>query len=263
MSQHSCEPGDGARRRRQAAAAAVLVTLLGGGAWWAHTAALERMQVRLLTSFPDAIPGDPRLVQAAVAEARPLFAEHCAVCHGARMQGNPAIGAPDLTDSVWLYGSGSVFTIERTILYGVRSTMPKSRNVTDMPPFGLTGRLKPAQIREVVQYVLQLSGRPHDGQAAITGRQLYDDPADCGDCHGPDGRGDTSYGAPDLTANVFDSGGDPDSLYRSIYHGEHRIMPGWLGTLTLGQIRALAVYVYVSSHPPHPHLPAHVAQHTR
>ena len=52
------------------------------------------------------------------------------------MQGNPALGAPNLTDKVWLYDQGGVSDIERTILYGVRSGHAKSRNITDMPPVG-------------------------------------------------------------------------------------------------------------------------------
>lgn len=237
---------------RPTAVVVLILALLGGAGWLIHAEHLAHVRLRLLTTLPDQVPNDPELVKVAVAQARPLFAQHCAVCHGADMHGNPAIGAPNLTDSVWLYGNGSVFTIERTILFGVRSTNPKARNVTYMLPFGLNGTLKPFQIREVVQYVLQLSGRPHDAQAALAGRRLFFDPASCDDCHGGDAKGDSNYGAPDLTVNVFDSGGDPQSLYRSIYYGEHRMMPAWFGKLSLEQIRALAVYVYVQSHPHHP-----------
>ena len=35
---------------------------------------------------------------------KPLFAQNCAACHGADGKGNPAIGAPNLTDGIWLYG---------------------------------------------------------------------------------------------------------------------------------------------------------------
>jgi cytochrome c oxidase cbb3-type subunit 3 len=33
-----------------------------------------------------------------------LFAGVCAACHGPAAKGNPALGAPDLTDDYWLYG---------------------------------------------------------------------------------------------------------------------------------------------------------------
>ncbi|HEY6458129.1 MAG TPA: c-type cytochrome [Steroidobacteraceae bacterium] len=208
----------------------------------------DRLRYRLLANAPETVATDPALVRFASAQARPLFAEHCAACHGADMRGNPALGAPNLTDSVWLYGEGRIFDIERTILYGVRSGLDKTHNETDMPSFGLRGILSDAQIRNVVQYVLELSGRPYGAEAANEGRAVYTGTGNCGDCHGPDARGNSDYGAPDLTRNVWNSGGDPQSLYSTIYFGQHRMMPAWGGTLTLEQIRALATYVYAVSH---------------
>ncbi len=34
-----------------------------------------------------------------------IFAQNCAACHGEAGKGNPELGAPDLTDAIWLYGS--------------------------------------------------------------------------------------------------------------------------------------------------------------
>lgn len=48
----------------------------------------------------------------------------CAVCHGADGTGNPAMGAPDLTRDVWIYG-GSQRAIEDTIRYGRNGVMPR------------------------------------------------------------------------------------------------------------------------------------------
>lgn len=230
---------------------AALALVATAAAAWAGAEHMrrERLEERLLAAFPDQVVLDPELVRVAVAEARPIFAERCAQCHGRDLRGIAAVGAPDLTDSVWLYGSGSVYDIERTILYGVRSGLSKSHNVTDMPSYGLQGRLSDAQIRSVVQYLLKLNGRPHEAQAAEDGRAIYySNAANCGDCHGADGRGDSDYGAPDLTVNVWNNGGDAQSLYDSVYSGRHRIMPAWIGTLSLEQIRALAVYLHTVSH---------------
>jgi cytochrome c oxidase cbb3-type subunit 3 len=207
-----------------------------------------RLQYRLLATAPEAVAADPALVRFATAQARPLYSTHCAACHGADMRGNPALGAPNLTDAVWLFGEGRLFDIERTLLYGIRSGEDKAHNETDMPSFGLRGILSDAQIRNVVQYMLQLSGRAYAAEAANEGRALYAGVGTCGDCHGPDARGNSDYGAPDLTLNVWNSGGDPQSLYTSIYFGQHRIMPAWGGSLSLEQIRALATYVYAVSH---------------
>jgi len=209
----------------------------------------DDMEQRLITTLPDQVVADPQLVRFAIAEARPLYSRHCAACHGTDMRGTPALGAPNLADSTWLYGSGSVYDIERTLLYGVRSGRSKSHNITDMPAFGLTGRLSDGDIRSVVQYVLQLSGDNYDPAAANEGRRVFYGNANCADCHGQDARGDSGYGAPDLTRNVWNSGNSPDDLYRAIYFGEHRVMPGWRGVLSLVEIRALAVYVYRASHP--------------
>jgi cytochrome c oxidase cbb3-type subunit 3 len=208
----------------------------------------DRLRYRLLATAPEAVADDPVLVRFATAQARPLFAAHCAACHGADMRGNPALGAPNLTDSVWLYGEGRIFDIERTLLYGIRSGEDKAHNETEMPSFGLRGILSDAQIGNVVQYLLQLNGRPYGAEAANEGRAVYTGAGNCGDCHGPDARGNADYGAPDLTRNVWNSGGDPQSLYTTIYFGQHRIMPAWRGSLTLEQIRALATFGYAVSH---------------
>jgi cytochrome c oxidase cbb3-type subunit 3 len=57
-----------------------------------------------------------------VAFGKPKFGA-CAACHGADAHGNPALGAPNLTDKVWLYG-GSADTIMETIRKGRNNTMP-------------------------------------------------------------------------------------------------------------------------------------------
>jgi len=61
-----------------------------------------------------------------------LFNQQCFVCHGANAKGNPAMGAPNLTDNTWLYG-GSATTIAETIRHGRNGEMPahKDRLGTD------------------------------------------------------------------------------------------------------------------------------------
>ncbi|WVN41078.1 cytochrome-c oxidase, cbb3-type subunit III [beta proteobacterium MWH-UniP1] len=56
------------------------------------------------------------------AAAKPMFAV-CAACHGADGKGNIALGAPNLTDKVWLY-SGTVAGITETINKGRNGVMP-------------------------------------------------------------------------------------------------------------------------------------------
>ncbi len=52
-----------------------------------------------------------------------LFQANCAVCHGADGTGNKMLGAPNLTDDVWLYGRGESTIIE-TIVNGRNNKMP-------------------------------------------------------------------------------------------------------------------------------------------
>ncbi|TAM38133.1 MAG: c-type cytochrome, partial [Rhodanobacter sp.] len=59
---------------------------------------------------------------AKAAAAKPLFAT-CAACHGAGGKGNPALGAPNLTDHIWLYG-GTEADIHHTIHDGRQGHMP-------------------------------------------------------------------------------------------------------------------------------------------
>lgn len=61
----------------------------------------------------------------AAERAKPKFAL-CAACHGPEAKGNPQLGAPNLTDKVWLYG-GSLATISETITKGRESMMPAHR----------------------------------------------------------------------------------------------------------------------------------------
>jgi cytochrome c oxidase cbb3-type subunit 3 len=60
---------------------------------------------------------------AAARAMQPMFLAMCGVCHGADGKGNPALGAPNLTDDIWLYG-GSIETIRETILNGRNGMMP-------------------------------------------------------------------------------------------------------------------------------------------
>jgi cytochrome c oxidase cbb3-type subunit 3 len=239
----------GGKRRIFAGIALVLMLLLGAGLLLQHRLRQQQLWNRLLTTDSTRVTQERELTAFAISKARPLYAAHCAACHGADMRGDRSKGAPNLVDKYWLFGDGSVFEIERTLLYGVRSEQSKSHNVTDMPAFGLTGRLSAAEIRNLVQYLLQLKGLPHQAAAATEGRAVYFDlaKANCADCHGDTAQGNSNYGAPDLTTDVWHSGDDAEVFYDAIYSGQHRIMPGWIGSLNLAQIRALALYVYAKS----------------
>jgi len=77
---------------------------------------------------------------------RKIFAENCVSCHGDAGKGNQEVGAPNLTDKIWLYGSDEA-TIIDTITNGRASVMP-----------AWIGRLDPSTIKAMAVYVHSLGG---------------------------------------------------------------------------------------------------------
>ena len=56
-------------------------------------------------------------------QGKEIFAQNCAACHGPEAKGTPALGAPNLTDKTWLYGSAEATIIE-TVTNGRSNKMP-------------------------------------------------------------------------------------------------------------------------------------------
>jgi cytochrome c oxidase cbb3-type subunit 3 len=84
--------------------------------------------------------------QAAAERGRALFADNCANCHGERGEGNQELGAPRLSDQIWLYG-GDKLSIQRSIGWSRAGVMPSWQ-----------GRLDPAVINMLTVYVHALGG---------------------------------------------------------------------------------------------------------
>ena len=80
------------------------------------------------------------------AAGKKIFAENCVSCHGDNGKGNQELGAPDLTDKIWLYGSDEATLVE-TITNGRAGVMP-----------AWAGRLDPATIKALAVYVHSLGG---------------------------------------------------------------------------------------------------------
>jgi cytochrome c oxidase cbb3-type subunit 3 len=83
---------------------------------------------------------------AAARSGASVFAQNCASCHGPDGRGNRQVGAPNLTDSIWLYG-GDSDTIRESVVNGRAGVMPY---------WG--GRLDPATIKMLAAYVHSLGG---------------------------------------------------------------------------------------------------------
>jgi cytochrome c oxidase cbb3-type subunit 3 len=157
-----------------------------------------------------------------------LFANNCATCHGADARGSK--GFPNLTDSDWLWG-GSPEQIEETITKGRQGTMP--------PIAAAVGSLE--DVRNVAQYVLSLSGSPHNTLAAQLGKPKF---AICAACHGINGKGNPALGAPNLTDKVWLHGWGEDAIVAMVTQGKSNVMPAHGERLSPQQIRVLAAYVW-------------------
>ncbi len=80
------------------------------------------------------------------AAGKKIFDENCVACHGKDGKGNQEMGAPNLTDQIWLYGSDQA-TIVETITNGRAGVMP-----------AWAGRLDPVTIKALTVYVHSLGG---------------------------------------------------------------------------------------------------------
>jgi cytochrome c oxidase cbb3-type subunit 3 len=75
-----------------------------------------------------------------------VFAANCAACHGPDGKGNRELGAPNLTDKIWLYGPDKA-TIVQGIQNGRGGVMPNWQ-----------GRLDESTLKSLVVYVWTFGG---------------------------------------------------------------------------------------------------------
>jgi len=166
-----------------------------------------------------------------------LFASNCSVCHGSDAKG--AYGFPNLTDDDWLWG-GEPETIKTTILHGRQAAMPAWKDV-----IGEEG------IRNVAGYVRSLSGRDTPEGISVDieqGQKIF--AANCVVCHGPEAKGVTAMGAPNLTDNVWLYGSSFAQIQQTLRYGRNGRMPAQEAILGHDKVHLLAAYVYsLSQHP--------------
>jgi cytochrome c oxidase cbb3-type subunit 3 len=162
-----------------------------------------------------------------------LFLNNCAQCHGSDGGGRP--GFPNLRDNDWLYG-GTPEKIVETITQGRQAAMPAWG-----PVLGADG------VKQVANYVLSLSGSHYDAALAAQGKETFT--TICSTCHGADGKGDQTKGAPNLTDHIWLYGnGSEKDVIESITNGRNGQMPSHQGVLSPEKIHLLAAYVYGLSH---------------
>ncbi len=164
----------------------------------------------------------------AMAIGERLFMNNCAQCHGSDARGSK--GFPNLTDGDWLYG-GTPDKIKETLIQGRMGVMP--------PMAAAVG--SPDDVKNVAQYVLSLSGSPHDSLRASLGKAKF---GACAACHGIDGKGNQAVGAPNLTDKVWLHGWGEETIVAMVNNGKTNQMPSQKDRLTESQIHVLTAYVW-------------------
>ncbi len=187
------------------------------------------------------ILADKKLLDYTLRTAAPLFASHCADCHGANGEGNQTdrgLFAPILNDSDWLFDN-QIDNLYTTIVYGSRAMMP-----------GFRKTLSEKDIDNVARFVKAMSEGLGDKEPA--GRKVFLS-AGCTDCHGETATGSKSLGAVNLTDSIWRFEGTLDGIRRTINYGVNsgdpndRIsnMPSFAegNRLNNNEIKKLAIYV--------------------
>jgi cytochrome c oxidase cbb3-type subunit 3 len=157
-----------------------------------------------------------------------LFMNNCSQCHGSDAHGGK--GFPNLTDSDWLHG-GTPDKIVETLVKG---------RIGQMPPMAAAVGTSD-DVKNVANYVLSLSGSPHDSVRANLGKPKF---AVCAACHGADGKGNQAVGAPNLTDNIWLHGYGEAAIISMVTNGKINQMPAQGEKLSADQIKVLASYVW-------------------
>jgi cytochrome c oxidase cbb3-type subunit 3 len=164
----------------------------------------------------------------AMAMGQRLFLVTCSQCHGSDGRGSK--GFPNLTDKDWL-GAGTPEYIEKTITEGRIGVMP--------PMAAAVGSSE--DVRNVANYVLSLSGSAHNSIAAQLGKSKF---TVCAACHGIDGKGNPTVGAPNLTDKTWLHGWGEEAIIAMVNNGKNNAMPAQGRLLTPEQIHVLGAYVW-------------------
>jgi cytochrome c oxidase cbb3-type subunit 3 len=217
-----------------------------------------------------------RLSSSAKIEGQAVYNRACASCHGADLKGSREQGTPDLTDTIWRFagddastGGGTIYPsdVEWTVRYGIRSGHentrgrevnmvafdPQYRHPDDTQSYGAGRFLTDAEIDDVVEYVLKISGQAADEAKAARGEEFFHngDKGNCNDCHENDGVGNRALGSTNLTDRAqYLYGSDRAAILESIVRGRRGTMPAFEGQLRPEEIKAVSIYLYYRALPP-------------
>jgi cytochrome c oxidase cbb3-type subunit 3 len=101
---------------------------------------------------------------ATYAKGQEIFKAQCAVCHGPEGKGGRNVGAPNLTDKIWLYG-GDRATIYETVYNGRGGVMPAWKD-----------RLDENTIKQLTVYLHELGGGEKDQPSVLPVNPVQQNP---------------------------------------------------------------------------------------
>ena len=73
---------------------------------------LKRAEIETVADYVRSLAGLPVEPKADLAAGKKIFADNCAACHGDDGKGKRELGAPNLTDAIWLYGSDKATIVD-------------------------------------------------------------------------------------------------------------------------------------------------------
>jgi cytochrome c oxidase cbb3-type subunit III len=101
--------------------------------------------------------------------------------------------------------------------------------------------LSDTDVKNVASYVISLGGQAGDAGQIAAGKAVFD--VQCAACHGPDAKGMTMVGAPNLTDNIWLYGGLRSDIETTIRLGRGGKMPAHAAVLSPQEAKVLAAYV--------------------
>ena len=121
-------------------------TRFGGMTAFGTDGILEHGDIVTVANYVRSLSGLETEPGADLEAGKVIFEENCVACHGDDAKGMHETGAPNLTDSIWLYGS-NLDTIVQTITNGRKGAMP-----------AWVDRLDPVTVKSLAVYVHSLGG---------------------------------------------------------------------------------------------------------
>jgi cytochrome c oxidase cbb3-type subunit III len=107
---------------------------------------LKRADIDAVADYVRSLAGLPTDTKADLTLGKKVYADNCVLCHGEAGKGNRELGAPNLTDPIWLYGSDTA-SIVNAVWNGRGAVMP-----------AWAGRLDDVTIKALAVYVHSLGG---------------------------------------------------------------------------------------------------------